>query len=583
MSESWNINIAKHVYGIENYVRREVIDIDREGYLVIKVGGRNIRVKELMDQYRLDVAYIRVLPSIKASMDLVYSSYQIVSSALSYSGGIKPVFPMKVNPTPVVIEAIFEYGERYRWGFNVGSLGELKVIEKFAESYSPRTLVFDGFVTEHVAEELKKLVRLGWRVIVDVESEQDLELLSKHPEFEIGIRVKPIVKLHGKWSSSVGLGSKFGMTTNTLIKLASEFKFIKERARLLHMHPGSQLYKLEDLKNYFEEVKEVYRLLKRLDFENVDHVDPGGGLAYPYVDARDGSEESPDYTVVDYFRELLTRLREISPHPTVVYEGGRFIVASHRLVVAKVVDVRSYSAVHTFQERFAGPRELETINDVKRFLDIVDRFINEIREEALHDNGRRELYEDLIAILREDLPHKLTELIKSGKTSIESVISDPRLRRILTRPSKRFVLNMSIFADIPDTVLVGQYFQPVPAYRLNEPPHVLASISDLTCDSMGEIKEFISNGRNAPINGPLFTTLDDRLLLLPNTKLRLGGVPLHLPSKGENYYVVFLDTGAYQDTLAMKHNLIYGAPELIIRERDGEVEIKLVEHEGLYT
>jgi arginine decarboxylase len=100
---------------------------------------------------------------------------------------------------------------------------------------------------------------------------------------------------------------------------------------------------------------------------------------------------------------------------------------------------------------------------------------------------------------------------------------------------------------------------------------------------MGEVKEFISNGRGVLETQPYFTLLDGKIILIPGHKLKLRGVPLHLPSRGEPYYVVFLDTGAYQDTLAMKHNLIYGAPEIVIRERNGELIVELVRHEELYA
>jgi arginine decarboxylase len=583
MKEAWSIQIARKVYGLENYARSNLIDIDEEGYLVINIDGRKFRIKELMDNFKLDVAYIRILPALRKSMELVYEAYKTISELIGYSGGLQPVFPMKVNPHSMVIEAIFEYGEKYRWGFNTGSIGELKALLNYAEEYSPRVIIFDGVTTENVAQELLKLHRLGWRVFVDVESENDLETLSKYPEFEIGIRIKPIIKLHGKWSGSVGLGSKFGMTTNTLIKLSSEYKFLKERATLLHMHPGSQIYRLSDVRNFFSEIKQVYSELRNLGFYSIQLIDPGGGMAYPYLDARDGEEESPDYTIIDYFKELLGTLSSFTPNPLIVYEGGRFIVSSHRLVAARVVDVRSYSAVHMIHEQVTRVRDFNNIDEVRSFLEELEKTIHELRTEQLLDNGKRGFYEDLIAVLREDIPNKIVDLVKAGKVEPLRIIEDQKIKRLMTSPTKRFVLNMSIFADIPDAVLVDQYFQAVPAQRLNEQPHVLATLSDLTCDSMGEVKEFISNGRGVLETQPYFTLLDGKIILIPGHKLKLRGVPLHLPSRGEPYYVVFLDTGAYQDTLAMKHNLIYGAPEVVIRERNSDLIVELVRHEELYA
>jgi hypothetical protein len=93
MNEEWNVDTARKIYGLENYVRESVIDIDEEGYLVIKIGDNNLRIKEIMDKYNFDVAYIRILPAIKKAMDLVYNSYLTVSEAVGYKGKLIPVFP----------------------------------------------------------------------------------------------------------------------------------------------------------------------------------------------------------------------------------------------------------------------------------------------------------------------------------------------------------------------------------------------------------------------------------------------------------------------------------------------------------
>lgn len=579
MSSEWTVNIARKIYGLENYAREDIIDVDEEGFLVIKLGDEELRVKKLMDEHNLDIAYIRVLPAIKKSMDLVYESYRAVNEVIGYGKKLIPVYPMKVNPTPIVVETIAKYGEKYNWGFNTGSLGEVKLLQKIAEKYSPRILIYDGVVSEQATQELLKLFSRGWRVVVDVESESEAEILSRYPQLEIGIRVKPMVKMHGKWSGSVGLGSKFGLTPNALSKLKGEFKWLTERAVLLHMHPGSQVYRFEDIRNYFNEVKLVYEELRDMGFENISMVDPGGGMAYPYLDLRDSSEESPNYTIVDYLKALLEVFAKLKHKPDVVYEGGRFIVTSHRLVVAKVVDVRSYSAVHSLREYHEQVGEVKSIEDVKALLSKLEVVLSKLRSSVVLDNSKREMYEDIVALIREDLAAKIAELVLSGKIDVRELVGDHKILRILVTPTKRFVLNMSIFADIPDAVLVDQYFQVVPAQRLSEKPHVLASLSDLTCDSMGEIAEYISPGNLAKGISPIFTTLDSKLVAVPGVKLKLRGVPLHLPLRGENYYVAFLDTGAYQDTLAMKHNLIYGAPEIIIDQENGKIKIEILKHE----
>jgi arginine decarboxylase len=579
--ESWSREIARIIYGLENSVRGNVLDIDEEGFLVIRIKDNVLRVKDLMEKNKLDVAYIRILPLIERAMETVYEAFKTVIELTGYKGTLNPVYPMKVNPIPLIVECIFKYGEKYKWGFNTGSLSELLLLLNLAEKYTPRTLIYDGVLTEKVIEALLKLHRLGWRIIVDIESEHDIEAIEKYPELEIGIRVKPIIKPQGKWSTATGLSGKFGLTINTLIKLREDFKWITERATLLHMHPGSQISRFSDVKKYLREVKEVFSELLELGFENISMVDPGGGVAYPYIDLRDGDEESPDYSIVDYAKTLVSEFLGLSKHPDIVFEGGRYIVSSHRLVVASVIDVRPYSAIHN-KENLNVLQEyvekIKSISDAKELISRIRGILGSIKSKSSEETSvrQRELYEDLVAFIENDIAQKISALLVEGKIDVREVLEDQLLLKILTSPSRRYILNMSIFADIPDAVLVDQYFQVIPVQGLNKPPDVLASLADLTCDSMGEISHYISPGNLLNTNSIILTNVDLRLLAIPGVKLKLRGVPLPLPLKGETHYIVVLDTGAYQDTLAMRHNLIYGAPEVIIDTSGDSVSIKII-------
>lgn len=584
MHREWSIDVARRLYGLKHSLREEFINVDEDGYLYVRIGDEKIVVKELMEKFNLDIAYIRVLPLIEKSMRLVYETFNTLSQLHRYRGKFQPVFPMKVNPIPVVIDAIWRYGEKYGWGFNTGSIGELTLLQKFAER-GPRMLIYDGVISDNVMELLRRLKERGWRVIVDAESERDLEVLGKYPEFEIGLRIKPILKAGSKWAHSAGFAGKFGLTVNTLMNLLSEYKWVAERSTLLHMHAGSQIYRLLDLKILFREIRSIYTSLRKMGLDKLEVVDPGGGLAYPYIDVRNNTPEMPDYTVVEYFSELIKAFKDVQPPPTLVFEGGRFIVSAHRIVVAKVVDIRAYSAQHSKTDNLPRPDCLDysnTLTELESCLKEARTKISSLISKRRGLLDKLEALEDVLSDIKEEVAAKIANIVKKDPAALAELAKHPALMNIATSPSKRFVLNMSVFADIPDAVIVNQYFQPVPISKLNERPHVLGVLADLTCDSMGEISEFISYMDEDVDRELLFTQMDNRLMMVPGQKIRLRGIPLHLPSKNENYYVAFLDTGAYQDPLAMKHNLIYGAPEIIIDEKDGKASVELVEKPEKY-
>ncbi|MEM1627678.1 MAG: decarboxylase [Desulfurococcaceae archaeon] len=577
-TKNWDVEISRELYGIRHSIRGDVIDIDGDGYLVVKLGDKDIRVKDIMDKHGFDIAYIRILPLIDKSMKLVHETFTTLARVHGFKGGFIPVYPMKVNPTRIVVEAIMRYGDKYNWGFNVGSPGELELLIEISEKHNPRLLIYDGVVSETVLNDLMKLVERKWHIIVDIGSERDIELLSKYPDLEIGLRIKPLFRTMGKWADSTGLGSKFGLALNTLLRLKDEFQWIMERSTLLHMHAGSQIYRLQDIKSLFREIKSMFTELRRIGFNNINLVDCGGGMAYPYFDSREGSFESPDYSIVDYINEMIKAFNDISPPPTLIYEGGRFITASHRVVVARVIDVRPYYAEHKVGEYNGLSKLIESANTIEDIKDLLLQLKSFVRKNGLFKKytiERREIFEEFTTYVKDDLARKLSELIKKNPHEIRKVLEDPDLRKLLISPSKRFLVNISIFADIPDNVLVDQYFQVVPVQRLNEKPDVLATISDLTCDSMGEFKVFISKVNSDIPAHYWFTEMDSKLMFIPGEIIKLHGVPLHLLNKDERYYIAFLDTGAYQDPLAMKHNLIYGAPEIIIDLSENGVEIRV--------
>lgn len=151
------------------------------------------------------------------------------------------------------------------------------------------------------------------------------------------------------------------------------------------------------------------------------------------------------------------------------------------------------------------------------------------------------------------------------------------------KPSRRYIVNFSTFGQLIDVQLVDQYFPVLPLSQLHKKPDYLASLGDLTCDSDGEIKHFVSYvDRNwgvptadlaaAESVSKCFAAKDQKVMAVPGERLDLKGVPVHEcdPNK-DNYYIGWLFVGAYQDVLRTKHNL-FGKPDSIIvstRSRPG--------------
>jgi arginine decarboxylase len=99
----------------------------------------------------------------------------------------------------------------------------------------------------------------------------------------------------------------------------------------------------------------------------------------------------------------------------------------------------------------------------------------------------------------------------------------------------KLIANFSVFQSMPDHWAIDQLFPAMPVHRLKEKPTLSTTLCDITCDSDGKVDKFID----------LKDVRDE--------------IPLHEPRPGEPYYIAFFLTGAYQDTLGMRHNL-FGTP-----------------------
>src|SRR6202020_1656483 len=98
----------------------------------------------------------------------------------------------------------------------------------------------------------------------------ELEAIVRHAENlkvrpVIGVRVKLAARGAGRWRSSAGYRSKFGLT---LTEVLEAVQYLKERGmedclQLLHFHLGSQITNIRSIKAAVMEAGRVYVELRR--------------------------------------------------------------------------------------------------------------------------------------------------------------------------------------------------------------------------------------------------------------------------------------------------------------------------------
>jgi arginine decarboxylase len=258
------------------------------------------------------------------------------------------VYPIKVNQQRQVVEEVLEFGRQYQFGLEAGSKPELLAVAAMATNDTP--IICNGFKDAEFIEMAMLAQKIGRRVIPVVEKYTELDLILEYAEKvgvrpTIGMRVKLAARGGGRWQSSGGYRSKFGLTVGEIIRGLEELQArgMEDCFQLLHFHLGSQIPNIRIVKGALNEAARVYVELVRMG-AGLKYLDVGGGLGVDYDGSQTDFESSVNYTLQEYANDVVYHLQTICdeakvPHPTIVSESGRATVAHHSLLVFNVLDV----------------------------------------------------------------------------------------------------------------------------------------------------------------------------------------------------------------------------------------------------
>ena len=312
--------------------------------------------------------------------------------------------------------------------------------------------------------------------------------------------------------------------------------------QLLHCHLGSQIHDIRNVNAGVNELARVYVELAKMG-AGLRYLDVGGGLGVDYDGSQTNFEFSTNYSLTEYASNIVYRIMSVCdedsiPHPTIITESGRAMVAHHSVLVFDVLGSNS-------ADRFVVPEEFANINGgetPRPILDLLDAYKNVSERrllECYHDALQaREEAMSLFNLGHMSLQHRslvdqifwaTTAKIRDKCRDLESIPEE--LQDLETQLSDTYFGNLSIFQSLPDIWAINQIFPVMPIHRLSERPTRHAIIADVTCDSDGKIDRFVD---------------------LRDIKKTLE---LHPIQHGDEYYLAAFLVGAYQETLGDLHNL----------------------------
>jgi arginine decarboxylase len=547
-ADRWTTAEAADLYDVASW-GKGYFSVGSNGHLFVhpeKDPQRSLDLKELVDSLELRGIALPILirfgQILQHRLGELHQAFQSAITDHNYKGSYCCVYPIKVNQQRQVVEEVFEYGRPYKFGLEAGSKPELLAVLATADNETP--IICNGFKDDEYIEMVMLATKIGRQIIPVVEKYTELELIEKHARRvgvrpTIGLRIKLASRGSGRWKSSGGYRSKFGLTVTEALRALDELKAfgMEDCLQLLHFHLGSQITNIRQIKGAVMEAVRVYVELKRAG-AGLRYMDVGGGLGIDYDGSQTDFESSVNYTLQEYANDVVYHIQSVCdeaevPHPIIVSESGRAVAAYHSVLLFNVLGVTGFSDGEVLPEipddveqplidlketfrALSNKNLLESFHDAQQALDSALNLFSLGYLPLQQRSWAESIYWIIcrrIQKLAKDLDYFPEEL-----EGLDGLLSDT------------YFCNFSLFQSLPDSWAVKQLFPIMPIHRLDEEPFHHGIIGDISCDSDGKVDQFI-----------------DRR----DVKKTL---PLHA-FNGEPYVLGAFLVGAYQEILGDLHNL----------------------------
>jgi arginine decarboxylase len=547
----WTVDDSSSLYMIDRW-GTGYFDVNAAGDLTVaplQEGGIAVPIIDVLREAQaLNLAaplLIRFQDLLRHRVETLNNAFNSAIAEHSYRGSYRGVFPIKVNQLREVVEEILDAGRPFNYGLEVGSKPEM--FAGLAIHNDPEALIVcNGYKDTGFIRMALLGRKLGKKVILIAEKLSEVRAITRiaaemNVEPWIGMRVRLLSKGKGKWATSGGEHAKFGLSTSEILEAIEILREAKMESafKLLHFHIGSQIPDILTIKRAVREAAMYYAKLHKLGHP-LEYLDVGGGLAIDYDGSRSEFHSSMNYTLEEYASDIVYNIMDVCddenvPHPNIVSESGRAIVAHHSVLVVQAFGAIEKTPIEPRTVRASDHKLTREILEIDRGLS--DANINE----SWHDlqqikEQSQQMFE--LGLLPLDVKARIETLYWEIAEKLQSIIAhmDPDevpedLRTLNIELADQHICNFSVFQSLLDHWALGQLFPIVPIHRLNEKPQLESTLVDITCDSDGKVSKYID--RN-----------DVRETL-----------PLHELRDGTPYYLGIFLTGAYQDIMGDIHNL----------------------------
>jgi arginine decarboxylase len=566
-SHGFALDNSLRSYGVDKW-GQEFISVNDDGHLVFAAPGvPPLDLQDLVETLAsrgISTPFVVRFPSmIEEQMRRLHAAFDKAGRENKFTAGHVGIYPLKVNQRRSVVDTVVAARETCNYGLEAGSKPELLLA--MAQPVLPGVpLICNGFKDHEFMRLAFHAAELGHRVVIVMESVPEIDrylqvaqAMEWQSEPELGMRAKLYSRGSGKWQSSGGERAKFGLTTPEMLEVVRRTAVggRLDNFTLLHFHIGSQITQIKRIKRAVREGVRLWGALKQR-CPNLQFLDLGGGIGVDYDGSRTSYPSSANYTVEEYASQVVFEIVEVVeamdvPQPTIVTESGRVLVASHAVTVAELREVQGELLPLADQSE----DEHRLIDELRYTLDHIQiKNIEEYFHDAIdfRDEALQLFSQGYLTLSDRAKAEGLFDRVRLRCAKLIGQMTSPpeEIEEYLDRAQHKYLANFSIFQSLPDAWSIDHVFPAAPLSGHGKRPTVNAQVVDITCDSDGCMTQFAHPDEN------------------------LRELPLHVRGDDDPpYFLAFFMTGAYQDSLANRHNLFSRCHEVIVRKLDADAVI----------
>ena len=233
--------------------------------------------------------------------------------------------------------------------------------------------------------------------------------------------------------------------------------------KMIHFHQGSQLGKLENIRQGAREGARAYAAIYR-EGARLEMLNVGGGLALDYDGSGTDPHASKDYDLRSYAKAIVEAVRDVLddegiPHPIILSESGRAVCAHQCVFVLGLHSISSYlpTSIQAANRSTLAPALRSIIDeidgaDLQTFVNCRSSWAEQI--DTLFQAGKIDLRERAAA--ESELRLVAISLAKSEEEIRELEIHDIAYA------------NFSVFQSLPDHWGIRQKFPVMPLAKFRQ-------------------------------------------------------------------------------------------------------------------